>query len=322
MGLLMDFSQLPKTIAIVGPTAVGKTAVAVELAHRIGKIAEIVSVDSMQVYRHMDIGTAKPSPEELHAVRFHMIDTALPSEEQTLAVFQAQARAAIEEIHGRGGIAILAGGTGLYFRSITTNLDIPHTPPDQDFRDMWTESAAQDGGTALRTRLLEADPVAAEKIHPGDIRRMIRALEVLEKTGTPLSEWHRRNREADEIASVDQAFFCLNRNRAALYEAIERRVDLMMADGFLNEVASLRERGYSPTLKPMQALGYRQLNEHLDGLCSLEEAVLKIKSETRQFARRQLIWFRADKRLQWLDAEGRGACSIAEEALTSLKKIN
>jgi len=263
----------------------------------------------------MDIGTAKPSPGELASVRFHMVDIAEPADEYTLADFQTQASAAINEIRSRGHLPILCGGTGLYFRSITTRLDIPHTPPDDEFRARWAEAGLE----ATRERLLEVDPVAAEKIHPGDMRRMARALEVFEKTGTMLSEWHRRNREASAEDEKDMALFCLNRERSSLYHVIEQRVDAMMDAGFFEEVQNLREIGVSQALKPMQALGYRQLNAVIDGDSDINTATESIKAETRQFARRQLIWYRADKRLQWLDSENRAVEEIARHIYSNIK---
>jgi tRNA dimethylallyltransferase len=313
-------SQFPHTIGVVGPTAVGKTAVAIELVDLLDGQAEIVSVDSMQVYRHMDIGTAKPSDFERKAVKFWMIDIVDPDEEHTLADFQHRAAEAIEQIHSSGKIAILAGGTGLYFKSITSTLTIPHTPPDPEFREYWKQKAETSGLDAVRDRLIEVDPESSEKIHSGDLRRMIRAIEVFEKTGKPLSEWHRLDREMEKTVNPNLAFFCIDRNRSSLYRVIEHRVDQMMDQGFLQEVEKLRDLGYSADLRPMQALGYRQLNQYVDNLLSLNMAIESIKTETRQFARRQLIWYRADKRLTWLDAEDRSARDIAISIVASLKK--
>lgn len=307
-----------KTVGIVGPTAVGKTAVGVQLAALLDGAAEIVSVDSVQVYRGLDIGAAKPTVEERNAAAFSMIDVVDPDADYTLADYQREATAELSRIARQQRIALLVGGTGLYFRSITTRLDIPHTPPDPAFRMRWQETARLKGASAVREHLLSIDPDATRTIHANDIRRMIRAIEVYEKTGKPLSQWHRENAQAEQTPVPGRWLFCLGRDRQQLYEAIERRVDAMMAQGLVDEVAGLRERGYGSELKSMQSLGYRRVNEYLDGKISLKDAIDLTKNETKQYARRQLIWFRADKRLTWIDTDGLSAAQIAARIFASV----
>jgi len=312
----------PPVIGIVGPTAIGKTAVGLELAEKLGGEAEILSADSMQVYRRMDIGAAKPTEEEKARATFHAIDLVDPDEDFTLADFQAVAEVSFDEIARRGRVALLVGGTGLYVRAITTNLEIPQSPPEPALRERWRQFAIQHGQEALHMELARIDPQSAARIHVNDTKRIIRALEVYEKTGQPLSTWHAENRRRSEGDNRRQVLFALNCNRATLYEAIEQRVDRMILDGFVDEVKGLRSEGYSPSLKPMQALGYKQVNSYLDGEITLETAIDAVKKETRHFARRQLIWFRADKRLNWISTDGLTPNAIAEQIRCAVDALN
>lgn len=306
---------MERRIALVGPTAVGKTAVGVALARRLG--VEIVSADSMQVYRRMDIGTAKPTPEERAQVRFHGLDVAAPDEDWTLATFQRLGARACDEIGARGGMPLVVGGTGLYVRALTTRLDIPHTPPDDEFRARWRQTALERGNEFIRNELARVDPQAAGRIHVNDVGRVIRALEVFEATGVPLSEWHARNRAQSQEQEV--WLFGLNfADRRLLYERIDARVDQMVTEGFLDEVRGLMALGYGRDLKPMQSLGYRQLAAHVAGELTWADAVAQTKQETRHFARRQLIWFRADTRITWLEAADKTPDALADEIVALL----
>ena len=300
----------PGRVAIVGPTAVGKTAVGVALARMWN--AEIVSADSMQVYRRMDIGTAKPTPAERAQAVFYGLDVVDPDQEWTLADFQALGERAITDIQARGRLPLIVGGTGLYVRALTTRLDIPEVPPDEEARDRWRALATNNGNAALQAALAEVDPVAAARIHGNDVRRMVRALEVHAATGVPLSEWHARNQEqaADENVPLFGLHFA---DRTALYDRIDARVDQMLAEGFLGEVQTLLQAGYGRGLRPMQSLGYRHLAAYLAGEWDWETAVAECKRDTRRFAKRQLIWFRADPRVRWLPADGKSAAQLAEE---------
>ena len=302
--------EAPPRVAIVGPTASGKTAVGIALAQLLG--TEIVSADSMQVYQHMDIGTAKPTALEQSEAVFHAIDIVTPDTPWTLADFQALGGKACDTLAAEGRAPLIVGGTGLYVRALTTTLDIPHTPPDEPFRAHWRALAAEHGTEYVQRELSLVDPDAAGRIHVNDLGRLVRALEVFHATGVPMSEWHRRNKAQDDQAHV--ILFGLGfADRRQLYQRIEQRVDLMLAQGLAEEVRGLLAMGYGAHLKPMQALGYRQIAAFLAGETGEAEARDEIKRETRHFARRQLIWFRADTRLRWLEAGGRSAEELAQE---------
>ena len=301
---------LGERIALVGPTAVGKTAVGIALAARLG--GEIVSADSMQVYRHMDIGTAKPTLEEQRQAVFHAIDVANPDEEWTLADYQRLGDASCGAIAGQGKVPLIAGGTGLYVRALTTILDIPVAPPDEGFRAQWREFALVNGNPALLAEVARIDPDTAARLHVNDIGRQIRALEVHAATGRTLTELHTENR-AKQPAETPLLFGLHYADRELLYARIEKRVDQMLADGLVDEVRGLLERGYSATLKPLLSLGYRHMTAHLNGEWDLETATAMMKQDTRRFAKRQLIWFRADPRVHWLTADGKSAEQLADE---------
>lgn len=308
-------SVMERRIALVGPTAVGKTAVGIALARALN--GEIVSADSMQVYRRMDVGTAKPTPDEQAQARFHVVDVADPDEDWTLADFQRLGEAACGEIAARGSTPLIVGGTGLYVRALTTRLDIPHTPPDEGFRARWRQMAQERGNEFVKNELARVDPPSAGRIHVNDLGRLIRALEVHEATGVSLSEWHARNRAQSQ--PDDGRLFGLNfGDRRLLYACIDARVDQMLAAGLLDEVRGLLAAGYGRTLKPMQSLGYRQFAAHLAGELDWQDAVAQTKQETRHFARRQLIWFRADTRIQWLEAADKTPDALADAIAASL----
>lgn len=309
--------EMERRVALVGPTAVGKTAVGVALAQILG--AEIVSADSMQVYRHMDIGTAKPTPAERAQAVFHGVDVVEPDQEWTLADFQRLGEAACAQIARRGRVPLIVGGTGLYVRALTTRLDIPETPPNEEFRARWQQIATERGNEFVQNELRRVDPVSAARIHVNDVKRLIRALEVREATGVPLSEWHRRNQA--ETSRLNVRLFGLNFvDRRRLYQRIENRVDGMLTAGMLDEVRGLLARGYERDLRPMQSLGYRQISTFLAGELGWEDAVAQTKQETRHFARRQLIWFRADRRIHWLDADGKTVEELAGEVAVRLQE--
>ena len=297
-------------VAIVGPTASGKTAVGVSLARLLD--GEIVSADSMQVYRHMDIGTAKPTPAEREQAVFHGVNVADPDDEWTLADYQALGEAACVDIHRRGRMPLIAGGTGLYVRALTTRLEIPAVPPDEAFRSQWREFAKTNGNLALLAEVAKSDPDTAARLHVNDIGRQIRALEVYAATGRTLTELHRDN-QARMPKQSPRLFGLTFADREALYQRIDSRVDAMLAEGFVDEVRGLIEAGYAPSLKPMQALGYKQICAHLAGDIDLPTAAALMKQETRRFAKRQLIWFRGDPRVQWIEADGKTAQQLAEQ---------
>lgn len=286
-------------IAILGPTASGKSAVAMAVATSdIGRHlgVELVSVDAMQVYRHMDIGTAKATIAERSAVPHHMVDIVDPSESFTVAQFQSQVRTVLADIRSRNGMAVLVGGTGLYLRAVIDDLDIPGTWPDVRAR---LEREALDLGPAvLHERLREADPLAAEKMEPSNARRIVRALEVLEGSGRPFSSF---GPGVDEYPPTAVRQIALRWDRDILRTRIAHRVQDMMRAGLLDEVRSLVANGLSLTAR--QALGYKEMIEHLEGRMDLDQAVEQIVVHTCQFAVRQERWFRRDPRVIWIDVQ-------------------
>lgn len=287
-----------RLLCLLGPTAVGKTEIAIQLAQRLN--AEIVSVDSRQIYRQMDIGTAKPTLEEQQAARHHLIDCVDISQSFSVADYQSVADAAIADIQNRGKRVLLVGGAGLYFRAIVDGLfEGPGANPA--LRKRLEAEAAQNGVDTLHKRLQTCDPESADRIHPNNLVRVIRALEVYELTGTPMSElqqqWHPEKQRYPFIA------FGLTMPRALLYRRIEQRVDVMLANGLIAEVESLLAAGYARDSVALQSFGYRELIAYLDGDCTYLDAISQLKQNTRRFAKRQLTWFRKDTRIEWLDRE-------------------
>jgi len=296
-------------LAIVGPTAAGKTEVGILAAERLD--GEIVSADSMQVYRGLDIGTGKPGPNQLARVPHHVIDIIDPDAPFSVADYQARARAAIADIRGRGRQPLLVGGSGLYVRAVVDGLGFPIAPPDPGLRRRLAEEARQSGIGHLHARLARVDPEAAQRIHPNDAKRIIRALEVHAQTGRPIT--HLQTLDRQRRARYNTRQFGLALPRPELYRRIEARVDAMIARGLVEEVRVLLARGCGEGLVSMKGLGYAQIIPFLRGECSLEEAVRLLKRDTRRFAKRQLTWFGADPRIEWVDlAEAGGPAQAAE----------
>ena len=285
-----------RLLCLLGPTAVGKTEIAIQLTQHLN--AEIVSVDSRQIYRQMDIGTAKPTPEEQQAARHHLIDCVDISQPFSVADYQSLADRAIADIQNRCKQVLLVGGAGLYFRTVIDGL-FEGPGADPSLRDRLEQEAAQLGVDALHKRLRACDPESAERIHPNNVVRVIRALEVYELTGTPMSEhqqqWRLGKQRYPFIA------FCLTVPRALLYRRIEQRVDVMLANGLIAEVESLLAAGYARDTVALRSFGYKELIKYLDGKCTYVEAVEQLKQNTRRFAKRQLTWFRKDTRIEWVD---------------------
>ena len=284
-------------IILAGPTAVGKTAASIRLAKAVG--GEIISADSMQVYRHMDIGSAKIRPEEMEGVPHHLVDVLEPEEDFNVVRFQQMAKTAAEEIYARGRIPIAAGGTGFYIQALLYDIDFTENDGDSSFRRELEKTAEEKGGEYLHSLLQEADPEAALQIHPHNIKRMIRALEFHHQTGGKISEHNETEREKE--SPYNFAYFVLTDDRSCLYDRIDRRVDLMMEEGLLDEVRFLKERGVRRDSTAMQGLGYKELYAFLDGEYPLEEAVRIIKRDTRHFAKRQLTWFKRERDVIWAD---------------------
>jgi tRNA dimethylallyltransferase len=304
---------MERLIAIVGPTGVGKTHLALHLAGLFS--GEIIGADSRQVYRYMDIGTAKPSPEERAGVPHHLVDIIDPDEEFSLAIYHDLACRAIEEIHRRGRLPFLVGGTGLYVRAVLEGWRVPEVSPDPQFRYN-IEKRAREGGTeGLYEELARLDPEAARKIDRRNVRRVIRALEVRARSGERFSRLARK-----EAPAFDSYIIGLTEDRAALYKNTDRRVDEMMARGLVREVEKLREMGYDFNLPSMSGIGYRQVAQYLKGELTLEAAVRKIKMETHRFIRHQYAWFRlTDAGIHWFDAGQRDDAPVARAVAEFLK---
>jgi tRNA dimethylallyltransferase len=297
-------------ILVVGPTAVGKTGLAVELAPCLD--AEIVSADSRQVYRYMDIGTAKPTAEQRARVPHHLLDVVDPSQTLTLAEYQEMAYGALRDIAGRGRVPMLVGGTGLYVRAVAEGWTIPRVAPNPTLRQVLLARAEREGPRALYDELRAADPVAAERIDPRNVRRVVRALEVYYESGRPFSA--QRQRQAPPYQAL---WIGLTMPRAALYERADRRIEQMVAAGWANEVRDLLARGYSVDLPAFSALGYREMAAFVQGQMALEDALALIRRNTRNFIRHQYAWFRPqDPQLHWFDVSEPCLGAIQELALS------
>ena len=290
-------SEKQPLVILTGPTAVGKTALSIALAKRIQ--GEIISADSMQVYRGMDIGSAKILPEEMDGVPHHLIDILDPREEFNVVVFQQKAREAMLEIYERGHIPIVVGGTGFYIQALLYDIDFTENGEDKSFRHELEKLAeTPEGAAQLHQRLKAVDPVSAEMIHANNTKRVIRALEFFEETGTRISEHNEQQRQKESPYRF--CYFVLEDERSLLYERIDRRVDEMISQGLVQEVEKLRSQGCDRNMVSMQGLGYKEILDYLDGKCSLERAVYLIKRDTRHFAKRQITWFKREKDVTWI----------------------
>lgn len=290
--------KLDQLVVIVGPTAVGKTTLSIQLAERLG--AEIVSADSRLFYRGMDIGTAKPSPAEREAVRHHLIDVSDPDESWSLVRFQKAAREAIADIHSRGKVPILVGGTGQYIRAVVHAWQAPEVSPNDHLRSVLEDWSQKITPAGLHDRLEVVDPDAAGLIDPGNLRRTVRALEVIFSTGQRFSDQRKQTDPFYQYLQIG-----LFRSRAELYARIDARIQSMLDAGFENEVRELLSKGYRAELPSMSAIGYREIVAYIQGHHSLEDAVSLIKRRTRQFVRRQANWFKpGDKDIHWFEMNG------------------
>ncbi len=281
-------SSMRRVVVVAGPTGVGKTALSIEVARAVG--GEIISADAVAVYRHLDVGSAKPTAEERAQVPHHLVDAADPGEDYDAARFAREAGAAAEDILGRGRAVVLAGGTGLYIKAFLYGL-IPEGESDPALREALREEARQLGVKALHERLSLLDPATAARVHENDAYRIVRALEIMARTGRPVSA--SRGAHAFARPLWDALFLHLNLERGELYRRIEERVDRMMAEGLLEEVRDLLDRGYGPDLKSMRSIGYRHMADVILGRVGLNDAVALLKRDTRRLAKRQNTWFRA-----------------------------
>lgn len=284
-------------IVLTGPTAVGKTRLSISLAKAVN--GEIISADSMQVYRHMDIGSAKITKEEMDGIAHHLIDVLEPEEEFHVVRFQQMAKTALEDIYSRGKVPILTGGTGFYIQAVTRDIDFTEDTKKAQCRARLEQEAEEKGSAWMHERLAEVDPASAEKIHANNKKRVIRALEFHELTGRPISEHNEQ--EAQKDTPYNLAYFVLNDDRTRLYRRIDQRVDEMLEHGLVREIRTLKEMGYTKDMVSMQGLGYKEILSWMDGECTLEEAVYTLKRDTRHFAKRQLTWFRRERDVIWVD---------------------
>lgn len=284
-------------IVLTGPTAVGKTRLSIMLAKAIG--GEIISADSMQVYRGMDIGSAKIKTEEMDGVPHHLIDVLEPDEEFNVVVFQKLCKEAMEKIYAAGHIPILTGGTGFYIQAVLYDIDFTETEEDTSYREELEALAKEKGAEYLHQILQQVDPKAAEEIHANNIKRVIRALEFHKQTGGRISEHNEKERQKE--SSYASCYFVLNDDRKKLYERIDMRVDEMVTEGLVEEVKALQVRGFTKEMVSMQGLGYKEIFAYLNGECTLEEAIYIIKRDTRHFAKRQITWFKREKEVIWVN---------------------
>ena len=303
-------------IVIGGPTACGKTGFSIKLAKKIG--GEIISADSMQVYRYMDIGTAKVTLEEADGVPHYLIDEFDPDEEYNVMLFQQKAKAYMEEIWEKGKTPILVGGTGFYINALLYDNDFTETENDTSYREECYKLAQEQGPEVLFERLKKVDPEYAEIMHANNVKRVTRALEYHYLTGQKFSEHNAEQKEKE--TPYDAAVIILNMDREKLYERIELRIDLMMQEGLLDEVKGLLDKGYTPDLVSMQGIGYKEFIPYFNGECTLEEAVTQLKTNTRRFAKRQLTWFRRQIEGLWVDMDQSDGEKVMENVLDYLKQ--
>ena len=295
----MSENKKKPMIILTGPTAVGKTDLSIQLAKAIN--GEIISADSMQVYRHMDIGSAKVTPEEMDGVSHHLIDVLEPEEEFNVVVFQKLAKEALTGIYERGHIPIIVGGTGFYIQALLYDIDFTENDGDTAIRRELEKLAQTQGAGCLHQMLQEIDPESAAAIHQNNVKRVIRAIEFYRQTGKKISLHNEQEREKQ--SPYQFLYYVLDTDRKTLYERIDRRVDLMMEHGLVDEVKHLADMGCTRDMVSMQGLGYKEILDYLSGELPLEEAVYILKRDTRHFAKRQITWFKRERDVRWLELE-------------------
>ena len=284
-------------IILTGPTAVGKTALSIGLAKAVD--GEIISADSMQVYRKMNIGTAKIQQSEMQGVRHHLIDILDPGEDFNVVLFKKYALEAMKDIYSRGKIPVVVGGTGFYIQALLYDINFEDNDNDMSYREELQTLAAEHGNSYIHDMLAGVDPESAEKIHENNVKRVIRALEFYKKTGTKISKHNEA--ESQKKSPYNFEYFVLNDDRQKLYDRIDRRIDIMLEDGLLDEVRSLVDEGYSRDLVSMQGLGYKEMIDYIQERYTLDEAVYTLKRDTRHFAKRQVTWFKREKQVTWVN---------------------
>ena len=291
-------SKIP-LIVVAGPTASGKTGLAIDIANYVG--GEIVSADSMQIYKYMNIGSAKPTQKERAKAVHHMIDFLEPDAEFSVADYTEMAHKVIADIYEKGKIPIMAGGTGLYINSVVNDVTFGEMDTDYELRESLRKTAEEKGSEYLLHMLSEFDEVSAKRLHPNNLRRIIRAIEFYKITGKPISEHQEETKKTQ--SRYNPLMLCVNWDREELYDRINRRVDMMMDEGLLDEVKRLMDMGYTNDLNSMQGIGYKEVMDYFDGKASLEETVEIIKQSSRRYAKRQLTWFRRDERIHYVSSE-------------------
>ena len=309
-------------IIVTGPTAVGKTSLSIRLAKAVD--GEIISADSMQIYKYMDIGSAKVTKEEMEGVPHHLISLLEPWQECNVVAFQQLAREALAGIAGRGRVPIVAGGTGFYIQALLYDIDFKENEEGAGIRRELEQAGKEKGAAYLHSLLKEADPESAQAIHPNNVKRVIRALEYYRQTGEKISAHNEAERKKE--SPYEFFYYVLNTDRTVLYERIDRRVDKMVEAGLVDEVRRLKEMGCTRQMVSMQGLGYKEILDYLEGRCTLEEALYVLKRDTRHFAKRQLTWFKRERQVRWLDLpdfgndEGRVLERILSETAPALQE--
>ena len=299
-------------IIVAGPTASGKTRLAIEIAKSFD--GEIVSADSMQIYKYMDIGTAKPTAEERSQAVHHLIDFVEPDKSYSVAEYVEDAHGCIVEIISRSKMPVMCGGTGLYIDSVANDITFGETEADNAMREELRSLAEKHGAEYLIKMLAEFDPVSAQRLHPNNIKRVIRAIEFYRMTGVPISEHQEETKKKE--SRYNAVMFCLDWERETLYDRINKRVDIMMSEGLLDEVKKLRDMGYTRDMQSMQGIGYKEMLEYLDGETTLDEAVEAVKQGSRRYAKRQVTWFKRNENIHWLKPE-----NAVDKAIEIINKI-
>lgn len=304
-----------KLLVIAGPTGVGKTELSIKLAKALS--GEIISADSMQIYKYMDIGSAKVTEEEMDGVKHHLIDVVSPEESFSVSDFKDLGTIALDEIISKGKFPMIVGGTGLYINSLTCNMNFSETEKDDDYREELNKLAEEKGNEYIHNMLEHIDPISFKEIHPNNRKRVIRALEVYKLTGKPFSAYNAG--ETLYNTDYDIYFYVLNMDREKLYNRINRRVDIMMERGLLEECIKLKEMGYTSSMQSMQGIGYKEILFHLEGKIYLDEAVNMIKQGSRNYAKRQLTWFKRDPRASFIDKDSMTEDEIIAKILSDIK---
>lgn len=306
-----------KLLVIGGPTAVGKTDLSIKLAKKLN--GEIISADSMQIYKYMDIGSAKVTEDEMDGIEHYLIDTITPDISFSVADFKEYGEKALNDIISKGKLPIISGGTGLYINSLTCNMTFTEAEKDENYRKHLEALALKKGNEYVHEMLKECDPISYEEIHPNNRKRVIRALEVFKLTNKPFSSFNAG--ENFYNSNYDVYYYVLTMNREKLYERINKRVDIMIEKGLLDECIKLKEMGYTSDIQSMQGIGYKEILYHLEGKISLDEAINMIKQGSRNYAKRQLTWFRRDTRCVFIDNDKMSDNEILEKVIDDIRKI-